>query len=328
MPDNALVDSGGDIKSIMANRAALRQEQAKQGDDEVPAETLEEEVTPEEESQELAADESEEPAEDEESQPASEDSEEEFFLINGEEIALKTVLGWKEGDLRQSDYTKKTQGAAATVKKAEEAQARAEQLAEELESMLANIGDEFLKSDDGDESDDDLRDIDPSAYLKRKEDRERKQKLLASARSKAKKLKDDAIETTAVEEQKKLFAANSDWLDSNGRPTKKAQSDADMMERYLVDEGLTNEEIKSISTAREWMQIKKLAEAKITKGKTSEFAKKVKKAPKVTKPGPRGSPSKTASSKKLEAAMAKAKASGDVKDITAVRKLRRELNSR
>lgn len=324
-----LVQDGGDIQTIMANRAALRDEQAKDGGDEVPAETLEEEVTPEEEGQEtLAADESEELAEDEESQPALEDSEEEFFLINGEEIALATVLGWKEGDLRQSDYTKKTQNAAATVKQAEEAQARAEKIAEELESMLANIGDEFLKADDGDESDEDLRDIDPSAYLKRKENRERKQKLIAAARSKAKKLKDDTIETTAIEEQKKLFAANPDWLDSNGRPSKKAQSDADMMEQYLMDEGHTADEIKAVSTAREWMQIKKLAEAKITKGKTSEFAKKVKKAPKVTKPGPRKSPSKTASSKKLDAAMAKAKASGDVQDVIAARKLRRELNSR
>lgn len=206
----------------------------------------------------------------------AEDGERELLVLDDEEVDLDTVRKWKNGHLMQEDYTRKTQAVAEERKalktKAEEFDAFASELEKEL---LADFDPKELEE---------LRDYDPSAYLKRKDQLDAKRQKVASLRSKAAQARDELDNKIADQERQKLLKANPDWLDATGNPTEKYQKDVSLMNNYLSAQGWTPEEVSQINSAKMWSVIKEAAELKAARAKSTGLKKKVTKAPTVTKP--------------------------------------------
>lgn len=249
-----------------------------QDDAELDQPTEELEVGEEADVEETEADESESDDDDSE----TEHSGAELLSLDGEEVDLDTVRKWKNGHLMQEDYTRKTQAISEKSKKLAEK-------SDELDAVVSELEKEFGSDYDPKELEE-LRDYDPSEYLKRKEQYEARKNKVASARSKAAKVRDELEESKASEERAKLIQANPDWVDSLGNTTAKYQADVDMMNKFLASEGWTSEEVASISTAKQWNIIKKAAKAEAAKANGAALKKKAKKAPTVTKPQSKSAP--------------------------------------
>ena len=307
-------ESSGSIEEILA----ARKERNAPTDEaqEQPEEILEDEsIEEEEESVELA--------EDSEDEAEAEIDVSDSFLLDGEEISAETVKEWKAGHMKDADYRQKTAKVAEDRKALEQKLSDNAKAAEDLEVIVGELESELLKDSSSDDLNE-LRDYDPSAYLKKKEEIDAKKALIASAKSKAKKLRDDAVDAKVSAEQKKLFALNSEWMDG-GKTTEAFESDVKMMNAYLENEGWSSEDVASISTAKQWMVIKAAAKASKSKEKNSALAKKVRKAPKAAKPSAKGSAG-SALERKLAEAEQKASKTGKVKDIHEARKLRKQIN--
>ncbi len=314
MLDNLEKESSGSIEEILAARKE-RNAPTHEAQEE-PEEILEDEVIEEDE-------ESVELAEEDEDEAEAEADVSDSFLLDGEEISAETVKEWKAGHMKDADYRQKTAKVAEERKALEEKISTNAQAAKDLEVIVGELESELLKGVSNEELRE-LRDFDPSGYLKKKEEIDAKKALIASAKSKAKKLRDDADNAKASAEQKKLFESNPEWLD-DGKTTAAYDADVEMMNNYLNSEGWSKEDIASVSTAKQWMVIKAAAKALKSKDKNAALAKKVRKAQKAAKPGVKGSAGSSLE-KRLAAAESKAAQTGKVKDIHEARKLRKQIN--
>lgn len=250
-----------------------------QDESELEQPTEDTEVREEAEADEVEAEQSE--SEDDDSSEA-EDEVQELLDLDGEQVDLETVRKWKNGHLMQEDYTRKTQGLAEERK-------ALKTKADSLDTVVSELEAELLADYDAEKLAE-LRDYDPSEYLKRKEQFEARKAKVAAAKAKAASVRDELDNTSAAEEQQKLLKANPEWLDATGKPTEKYQADVDMMNKYLAEQGWSQDEVANISTARMWNVIKEAAQLRAKQAKASALTKKVKKAPTVTKPQSKSAP--------------------------------------
>lgn len=218
---------------------------------------------------------------------AEEDAGSLVYEIGEEEVTQKQILEWKQGYLRQSDYTQKTQGVSEKVKKevAKEVSQRigdldskASALTEHTTALTALL-DEVEGSVDLEE----LRELDYEEYQKTKETIEGRREKLSKAKEAAAKAAEDAFLARAQNEQVKLYAANPEWTDDGGQPTTKREEDFKVINDYVKEAGWSNEEFKQVVNANHMQAIIEAGKYRQLKKKTTE-AKKVKVAPQLVKP--------------------------------------------
>lgn len=233
-------------------------------------------------------------SEDEETEVESEESEpelndnEQFFQMDGEDISLEQVKKWKKGDMRQSDYTKKTQK-LADERRVFEADRKGEvdkAVAEKLNSFddLTDTLEALITQADEAIDWDDLREFDIGEYTKQKELKEKRVKAIEDA--KEKRLQQFKIEQSPEEVQREqaiLAKSNPAWI-KDGKHTEAHKKDLELLSNYLVDSGYTVQEQNSIVTAKHWQTLIDAARYRASLDKVRDIKTKVKKIPLMTKP--------------------------------------------
>lgn len=314
--------------SAVRNPAPEGQPEIENVDEAVSDSEAPQEEESQEESQEL---ESEQETESEELTGSPDDDDEEsiYLDLDGREINLNDVRDWeqafKDKKSMQADYTKKRM-ADAEVEKANKAKAAAlEQQGETLQTLIASlevtIG-EQQESIDWDE----LREIDPSEYLKQKELAEKREKALKSAKDQAGQLSEGEQTALVQQEQQLLLQAKPEWLDPKGQPTKQYNDDMTAMNAYLQANGYTEQDTGKILDHKTWLTILKAAKYDSLSNKSVALGKKVKKAPLVTKPNKQSSKVSNIQ-KELETAQKRLKQTGSERDAMAVMKLKKQLRN-
>jgi hypothetical protein len=287
------------------------------------------EVTPEEveaESvEELATDEVELEAEElDESAPQIEESEEFYVDIDGREISFSDIKEWEQGNLRQSDYTRKTQEVADKRKALEAQEQSLTSKTAELDEKIAML-DTYIAEFDTSEIDgmslDELRDLDPGQYLKVKEDQEKRKAALEAAKNSRSTLSSEEMQAKQNVELSKLIKNNPQWI-KDGKETENYQNDMSMVMSYLDKLGYDDASKQGILTNGHGQVFLDAARFNASKKANASIAKKVRKAPTVTKPS---GASKSQASLALEKAREHHKKVGTPESALALRKAQRKF---
>lgn len=252
-----------------------------------------------------------------EDEPVSDvdESEELYLQLDDREIPLSEIKEWEQGHLRQADYTRKTQELAEQRKAFEQEQSAIKAKAEKLDQLVVELEAQLGEEEQIDW--DELRDYDPSAYLKKKEEIEAKKAALMKAKQERQQETQQQTQAQAQAELQRLVSLNPQWID-NGKETESYHNDMNMVRDYLSDVlQLTEEQQAGILLSGHGQAY--IDAAKYHKGSKTNAAvkKKVKKAPVVTKPGGNNVSPKTEAIRRAEAAHKKY---GTVETAYALRK--------
>ena len=195
------------------------------------------------------------------------------YDIEGEEVSLDDIKKWKSGHMKDADYTQKTQTLA---KERKELQTKAEKIDQTLE---------FLNSMDKDIESlvmGDLKDVDLNAlledntqeYLKTKERMDSRKGKLGELRQKFSEL-----QSARIAESQRQLSDSLGWSDPEKR-----QSDITAITAYVEEQGITDDEFMKVTSPKIMQALLKAAKyEKLTKDK-AVATKKVKQAPKTSKP--------------------------------------------
>jgi hypothetical protein len=200
-----------------------------------------------------------------------------YYEIDGEEVSASTVAEWRKGHMLQSDYTKKSQ-ANAEMRKSLEAKAK------EIESVKTKLSDyvaeleSVIKKDSNPEELAELRDTDPSEYLRRKEELAEKQKMSEKAKKELADLKDKEFKSRTAEEAKKLLEALPDWQD----PVK-LKTDQALIDDYLSANQFSDDDVNSLVSHKLMIMARDAALYNKLKKDSGDIEKQVQKAPNVVK---------------------------------------------
>jgi len=213
----------------------------------------------------------------EESTESTETESELYYDFDGEEVSASTVKEWKEGNLRQADYTKKSQ-ANAEAKKANEAKTQeldklTSVMSEAIEKLEANISTEFNKEDM-----DYLRDNDPSEFLRKQQEQAAKQTDADKAKAGLKALKDQQNKERLATEQQLLLDSLPSWQDAKNR-----EADVKLIESYVESSEMTGEDFQALQSHKLMIMALDAAKYKALQKDTEATKKAVQKAPNVIK---------------------------------------------
>lgn len=252
----------------------------------------------------------------------TEETEELYVDLDGREISLSQISEWEQGALRQSDYTRKTQSLAderkAFMAEQEAYNSKTTALDNSIAELSVLIG-EKESSIDWDE----LREYDPGEYIKQKELQTKRQEALYEAKSNKSTTSEFEANEAAKTELGKLIQSNPQWL-NNGVETEAYKTDMNNTKNYLTSLGYSEQAQRGILTAGHGQVFIDAAKYHMGKESNASIAKKVKKAPIVTKPGgAKVNPLTT----ELDAARKAHKARGTDKTAFALRKALKKHNA-
>lgn len=206
------------------------------------------------------------------------DEEDLYVEYKGREINLKDIEEWEQGNLRQADYTRKTQELSDSRKEfdAEREQFNADKAVfnEKLATLEAVISEDTKTAEELAE----LREYEPEEYIKYQDKMQNRQELLKEA-----KTVQPASNIDVNAERKKLWDANPTWLDDAGQ-TQAYADDMNLLQSYATKNGFSNEEIASIQSAHHWQTMLHAAKYEAQSKNNAAIEKKVRKAPVTTKP--------------------------------------------
>jgi hypothetical protein len=205
-----------------------------------------------------------------------------YVDLDGREISLKQIQEWEQGALRQSDYTRKTQAIAEDRKAIEAEKAEVTNLKSALTENITML-EELLKEQDATVDMEELREYDPSEYLKQKELQQSRQERLAKARESLNQVDNKLTQEQVAKEQSILISNNPHWL-KDGKETEEYKKDMSLINDYLSSSGFTPEDQKGITSAKQWQAIIDAAKYRASLKKGESIKAKVKKAPIVPKP--------------------------------------------
>ena len=254
----------------------------------------------------------------EDKQPIDESEEEDdlFYDLDGEEVRATQLREWKSGNLRQSDYTRKTQVHAEEVKQFKQQQEEFSGKSQKLESKIAEL--ESLLSEDIPSAEDikEWREYEPEKYIEYTEKKTKREQLLADS----KKLVPE--KTNNFQAEYTSFAQSINGVDDSGQATESFKADIALMTKYAESNGLTHDDISGFKSGHFKLL---LDAAKFNDGKTKNaaIAKKVRKAPVSTKPK---AGAKSSIQTEIQAAEARFKQTGKPDDAAKLRILKRQLN--
>jgi hypothetical protein len=213
----------------------------------------------------------------EESTESTKTESELYYDFDGEEVSASTVKEWKDNGLRQADYTKKSQANAELKKGLEAKSLELDTVKESLTESISKL-DELITKDSNPEELAELRDTDPSEYLRRKEELADKQKLSEQAKKELQDIKEkENAERTATEKQKLLDALPS-WQDS-----KVMESDIALMDSYIKESGFSENAVNALDSHELMLMALDASKYKKLQKETEETKKQVEKAPDVIK---------------------------------------------
>jgi hypothetical protein len=192
----------------------------------------------------------------------AEPDEELFDVPDGDSTKKVNRKELVDGYQRQSDYTRKTQAVAAEKARVEESAKVLTDIHTELQTLI--MGD--VTNVDWDA----VRTTDPSEYLRLKEVKAEREKVLENLVAQRNKVIKDKTDAESVALQKALG-----WSD-----TKKRQADIDSITGYLTEQGIT----EHVTSHKLMLAILDAAKYQAFQKTKAETLKEVKKAPKTTAP--------------------------------------------
>ena len=226
----------------------------------------------------------EDPEKSEELEAKDEEETAQYVEIDGEEHNLEDVRTWRDGHLMQSDYTKKTQAVAEERKAAEvEFKSTRENLLKS-KAEVSDMRDMLTVLVQEDEAVDwvELKEDDPEKYIELKEKADKRKEALEKVKAERETPVDDPALIQV--EQGKLFEANPEWLDKEGKATDSYKQDTELMNDYASKAGFTTDEFSQMTRAHYIITILKAAKYDQLQEKGKEISKKRGKVPVVTKP--------------------------------------------
>lgn len=260
-------------------------------------------------SDEVDVDEVEELETEEDAQPEALSAEEEsYFDIDGEEITLSQIREWKEGNLRQSDYTRKTTE-VADQRKALDAKSLQQDAA--IKSLADNVAalDSLIAEEEASINWDELADEDPAEYLKQ----ERKLKAKKAKLVKAKADQKDLFNAKLAEESNILIGKIPAWSDPQVR-----DSEFKAALEYASSIGL---DLTGVSDHSVYLALVQASKFNAIDSKKALTAKKVRKAPKAVKAAKGRAKARPT---EMEDAKARLRKSGSKRDaLAAIKQLSR-----
>ena len=209
----------------------------------------------------------------------SEDSEAEdtIYEIEGEKYTLTELQELKQSGLRQADYTKKTQEISTERKEVKALKAQQSEKLESLDSKIADV-ERLIVDQESTINWDDLRDEDPSEYLRQQELLAKRKEAIEAAKIETQKIKDDEFQEIVIRERELLLEAMPEWADEAT-----LQADSEAMSKYFEENGFGEDDTKDLTNHRLYIAINKAAKYDALQDKAAATEKKVKKAPKVVK---------------------------------------------
>ena len=311
-------------QDILAKMKALRTPEPSEPTEEASAIDISEEVV-EEVEQEEVIEETEEQAEEIDNSGSIEAEDEEeslYFDLNGEETSLSDILGWKDGNLRQSDYTRKTQELAEQRKAFEVKEQEFKTKFDSLEAMAQQLEQQLQASDekvDWEVGEDGLPlyDEDMPKYLRHKSKQDQRRKSLSKATTTIQQHTESERQAIIAEENQKLLQALPTWQDA-----KQQEADIALITSYVNEAGISHDKVNKMLDHRDFITLLHAAKYADLQKQTKKVSKQVAKAPKVIKPTK--TRKKPTSVTAMDDAMKKAQASGDQRDILAAMKLMRK----
>lgn len=195
------------------------------------------------------------------------------YEIDGEEVTLadlrklrEDAKETKEAGMRQADYTKKSQANAERAKALNEGLAMLEDMQKEITALA-------LAEFDGVDMDE-LRDTDTAEFLRVKDAKESKSKVLDNL-----KAKHEELQQKVITEQSKELHERLGWSDAEKR-----DSDVKAIQGYVAEKGIDQGAFARVADAGIMQAILDAAKYQDLQNKKPEVAKKVKAAPKLVKP--------------------------------------------
>lgn len=236
---------------------------------------------PEEAEEELAEqvdDEAEESEESESTEETEEDEDAGTVEIDGEEHNLTDIQEWKEAHdnvkSMQADCTKKWKEAADLKKDAEAMASKNQDLALELEALLAEDEEVDLEE---------LKEYDEVEYYKRKEKIGKRAAKLAELKANQPTQRPVLSQDELIAESKDFYAYNPLWLDGD-KLTDVFKADMKVAGEYLKKLGYSQDEVDAINYSHHWKTIIDASKYQNQKGKAKSAKKKILKTPKASKP--------------------------------------------
>lgn len=239
-----------------------------------------------------------------------------IYEINGKDYTQKEITDALDGNLRLSDYTRKSQLNAEERKTLEADRGKLSGKMDELQShidLLSDMSDAEFKDIDWD----DLRDTDTAEYLRLKEKQESKKGKLTKAQADRQALLDTKRQELGQAEGAKLFDVLG-WRDN----TVKQKADSALIQSYITDAGWTDAEFGEVINHKHMVVILEAAKYHELKSKAAITTKKVKQAPTVVR-GKKASV--TNIQKQVNDARAKLKQTGKLADAMTLQKLEKQL---
>jgi hypothetical protein len=239
-----------------------------------------------------------------------------YVEYKGREINLKDVYETEQGQLRQSDYTRKTQAHAKDVDEFKVEREAFNKEKADFQSNIAEVNAIIAEETLTPEALQEMRDYEPEEYIKYQEKVAKRKDVLG--RAKAAQPNNDA---DVAAEGKKLFDSNPSWV-KDGKTTDAFTNDTALMKAYALDIGFTGQEFDSLSRAHHMQVILDAAKFRKMSKSNASVEKKVRKAPVTTKPR---AAIKSSVVTQLEKAQARLKQTGSADDAVNVRRLKRQL---
>jgi hypothetical protein len=245
------------------------------------------------------------------------DTDEDLYVeYKGREINLKDVEEWEQGNLRQSDYTRKTQEHAKNVDSFNIEKAEFSTKQSELNSKLAQLDAIINEDTPSAETLAEWREYEPEKYIEHTEKMSNRKKLLAESKA---ELPSNSVDMAKVSSD--LFANHPEWMD-NGKQSAKFAEDTNLMTSYAETRGIGQAELAGFDAKHYEIMLDAAKYQSISKSNAA-IEKKVRKAPVSTKPKARTQSNLTTDIAALEA---KVRKSGREEDFVKLRQLKRQLN--
>jgi hypothetical protein len=279
---------------------------------------VEEVVEPEAQANEEVTEEAEESEAEEVIQATETDTNEDLYVeYKGREINLRDVEEWEQGQLRQADYTRKTQEAAEDRKNFAAEKAEFESKQSELNDKLAQLNAIISEETPDTETLAEWREYEPEKYIEYTEKLSNRKKLLAETKA---ELPSKSVDMAKVSAD--LFASHPEWME-NGKQSAKFTEDTNLMTSYADTRGIGQTELSSFD-ARHYEIMLDAAKYQSIKKSNAAIEKKVRLAPVSTKPKAAAQSNITTEIAALEA---KVRKSGREEDFVKLRQLKRQLKN-
>lgn len=206
----------------------------------------------------------------------------EYHEINGKEYTAKDIEALESGNLMQSDYTKKTQALAEEVKAVTDERTLLTAETAKVSDLAAQL--EVLVAEDSAIDWAELKEYEPEEYIKQKEKADSRAAKLAEVKASQQPAQQQQAMT--AEDQQSLIKANPQWLTDGKQDAENKEyvKDMNMIVNYASTIGLSIPDVQAMNKAGHWFAMLDAAKYAEQKANGSALNKKVRKAPRVTKP--------------------------------------------